>query len=407
MKHIFFGVAGCLLSIAVYAQTANDPETVTRKVADYVIGHTSFRLINGKTNETYTSVKGLPLSADIKAESPFCKWEYPNGVLTVGMMQTSVVLQDKKYADYCLRNFDFIFSNLDYFGQLYQKGEKAEWGPFFGMANLDACGAMSAGLSDVNELAGKKVYKDYLERAAAYISTGQVRLPDGTLCRPIPRNRTLWADDLYMSVPFLARMGKRTGNKRYFDDAIHQVEQFNKYLYDPATGLFFHCYYDSVGLNGVARWGRCNGWIAMAQVELLNNLPADHPKRKELIDLLLRQIVGFARYQDLTGLWRQVLDRPDSYLETSATAMFVYAVARAVNEGWIPKNYLSIARDGWEGLCTKITQEGQVEEVCIGTGINDNIRFYLTRPRRLNDTHALGAVLLAGTEMVRAAGKKL
>jgi unsaturated rhamnogalacturonyl hydrolase len=212
---------------------------------------------------------------------------------------------------------------------------------------------------------------------------------------------TLWADDLYMSVPFLARMGKITGDNKYFDDAILQVENFNKYLYDAGTGLYLHCYYTDVARQGVAHWGRCNGWLAMAQVELLNLLPANHPKRKHLLDLLTRQIAGFARYQDVSGLWHQVLDKNDSYLETSATAMFTYAVAKAVNEGWIAKTYISIAKDGWEGIASKIDAEGRISDICIGTGTSEAIRFYYNRPRPLNDTHGIGPVLLASSEMIR------
>ncbi len=135
------------------------------------------------------------------------------------------------------------------------------------------------------------------------------------------------------------------------------------------------------------------------------NLPANHPKRQELINLLLRQIVGYSRYQDISGLWHQVLDKPDSYLESSVTAMFTYAVARAVNEGWINKTYLTIAEDGWKGLVSKITADGEIPDVCIGTNIGDNIRFYYDRPKELNDTHAIGAFLLAGSEMIRAEKK--
>jgi rhamnogalacturonyl hydrolase YesR len=270
------------------------------------------------------------------------------------------------------------------------------------MSNLDACGAMAAGLADVYATDAKKDFRSYLDRAGDYILHKQKRLEDGTLARPNPHNATIWADDLYMSVPFLARMGKITGDNKYFDDAIKQVENFNKHLYDPATGLFFHCWYSDVQMNGVGHWGRSNGWLAVAQTELLNNLPANHPKRQQLINLLLRQIVGYSRYQDTTGLWHQVLDKPDSYLESSVTAMFTYAVAKAVNEGWINKSYLTIAKDGWQGLTTKITADGQIQDVCIGTNIAENIRFYYDRPKQLNDTHALGALLLAGAELIRA-----
>lgn len=391
---------------AAFGQDINT-ENIVRRVADNVIKETSFQFVNAKTNEKYNSTKGLAPSIDLKADSKYNKWAYVNGVLTIGMMQTAGVLGDKKYSDYSLHNFAFIFDNLSYFETPYKaKVGKVEYGSVFNITNLDACGAMSAGLFDVDALAQRKDYKAYLERSAAYILTKQMRLPDGTLARPQPRFGTLWADDMFMSIPFLARMGKLTGDNKYFDDAIKQVENFNKYLYDPATGLFFHNYYSDDQTNGVGHWGRSNGWIAMAQVELLNNLPANHPKRAELIKLLLRQIVGYARYQDQTGLWHQLLDKPDSYLETSVTAMYTYAVARAVNQGWINEKYIAIAREGWKGLASKITADGQLQDVCIGTNMDTDIKFYYTRPTELNDTHGLGALLLAGTEMLKAEKKK-
>jgi len=389
-----------------FGQNANTEEVV-RRVADNIVQNTSFKFINANTKEKYDSTKGLASSADIKADSKYNKWAYVNGVLSIGMMQTADVLNDKKYSSYSQHNFAFIFDNLNYFETLQKaKTPKVEYGSVFNITNLDACGAMSAGLFDVNTLAQRKDYQAYLERSAAYILTKQMRLPDGTFARPQPRFGTLWADDMFMSIPFLARMGKLTGDNKYFDDAIKQVENFNKYLYDPATGLFFHNYYSDDQTNGVGHWGRSNGWIAMAQVELLNNLPANYPKRPELIKLLLRQIVGYSRYQDQTGLWHQLLDKPDSYLETSVTAMYTYAVARAVNQGWINEKYLAIAREGWKGLTSKITADGQLQDVCIGTNMDTDIKFYYTRPTELNDTHGLGALLLAGTEMLKAERKK-
>jgi rhamnogalacturonyl hydrolase YesR len=145
--------------------------------------------------------------------------------------------------------------------------------------------------------------------------------------------------------------------------------------------------------------------VALAQVELLNNLPPHHPKRPELIRLLQRQIIGFSRYQDIDGMWHQLIDKPDSYAEASVTSMFVYAVAKAVNEGWINKRFISIAQNGWEALAKKVTADGQVEDICIGTSVEEDIRYYYTRPKETNDTHGLGAFLMAGAEMVRAKDK--
>lgn len=376
---------------------------VIKSVADNILKNTSFKFVNTQTNETFETTKNLPYSANIRVESPYNNWHYWNGVLSVGMIQLGQILNEPKYIEYTQRNYDFIFSNLDYFKRQFdEKVKGSSFNLFFNLGKLDDCGAMAAGLADVYQFANKKEYRDYLEKAANYILTKQEKLDDQTLCRPDPHKFTIWADDLYMSIPFLARMGKLTGDAKYYDFSIKQVENFAKYLYNPSNSLYFHCWYSDVEMNGVAHWGRCNGWVMMATTELLNILPENHPKRADVIKLLLRQIVGVSRYQDLSGLWHQVLDKPDSYLESSCTAMFVYSIANAVNKGWIDKKYMTIAKNGWQGLLTKIQPDGQVQDICIGTGIAEDIKFYYTRPVKLNDIHGLGAVLLAGLEIIKA-----
>ncbi len=395
-----------LVSASAIGQTKPTPEEIVRKVADNIIQSTSFQFVNNTTKETFVSTKGKDTTNNVKAESKFNKWQYVNGVLTVGMMRLGSILNDPKYSDYSRKNFNFIFDNLDYFKRIYDGGtQSVEYRPVFRIGSLDDCGSMSAGLLDVYAFDKRPDYMAYLERVADHIMNKQVKFPDGTLARNSPRKMTLWADDLYMSVPYLARMGKLTGDNKYFDFAIKQVESFNKYIYDSIAGLYHHAYYNDENMNGVAHWGRCNGWVALAQAELLNNLPANHPKRAELIRLLQRQIIGFSRYQDPGGMWHQVIDRPDSYLESSGTAMFAYAIAKAVNEGWINKRFITVAQNGWDALAKKITSDGQVPDICIGTSIEEDIRYYYTRPKETNDTHGLGAFLMAGAEMVRAKDK--
>lgn len=401
MKSLFFPLL--FLSTTLFAQT--NPEEIVRLVADNIIRTTSFQFVNTKTGEKFASTKGKDTTNDVKAESKFNKWQYVNGVLTVGMLRIAKALNDPKYSDYSRKNFNFIFDNLDYFKKLFDGGANSEYRPVFNIRSLDDCGSMAAGLLDVYAFDKRKDYLDYLNRVGDYIINKQVKFDDGTLARNSPRKMTLWADDLYMSVPYLARMGKLTGNNKYFDFAIQQVEQFNKYIFDPTTGLYFHTYFNDENMNGVARWGRCNGWVALAQVELLNNLPSNHPKRAELTRLLLRQIVGFSRYQDTSGMWHQLLDKPESYLESSVTAMYVYTVAKAVNEGWINKRFITIAQRGWDALAKKITADGQVPDICIGTSVEEDISYYFNRPKETNDTHGLGAFLIAGAEMIKAKDK--
>lgn len=403
-----FAIVFLLFSSNLFAQSADHIRQVVDQVADQIIQSTSYGFVNKKTGEQYASVQGIPDTANIKSENRYTTWYYPYGVLATGMVHAGEIFHEQKLISYASHNYQFIFNNLDYFKRKYEKGErKVEYSGLFRMKYLDDCGALGSGLADVymadSNTVDKNKFRNYIYRAGRYIlNGGEATLSDGTFCRPRPRKMTIWGDDLYMGVSLLARMGKITHQKKYFDEAIKQVINFNKYLYDDRTGLFFHCWYSDIKMNGVAHWGRANGWIMFAQVALLNNLPENYPGRKELIHLLLRQIVGISRYQDSSGLWHQLLDKPASFLETSCTAMFVYSIARAVNEGWIPKAYLKVAEKGWQGLETKITGQGTVENVCIGTNVSPYIAYYYNRPHPTDDPHALGPVLLAGSELYRA-----
>jgi unsaturated rhamnogalacturonyl hydrolase len=139
----------------------------------------------------------------------------------------------------------------------------------------------------------------------------------------------------------------------------------------------------------------------MAMVELLDVLPADHPGRPAILAQLRAHAAGLARLQSATGLWHQLLDRPDSYLETSATAIYAYALARAVNRGWLDSRvYAPVVMLAWAGVSTKVTAAGEVEDVCVGTGMGFDPAFYYFRPRHVSAAHGYGPVLLAGAEVI-------
>jgi unsaturated rhamnogalacturonyl hydrolase len=204
-----------------------------------------------------------------------------------------------------------------------------------------------------------------------------------------------------MGLSFLTRMGELTGESRYFDDAARQVINFHKYLFDEKVGLMHHCWYSDNQRPGIAYWGRANGWTLLAQIDLLDRLPNNHPQRDTLVTLLQRHIKGIARYQSSEGLWHQLLDKPDSFLETSCSAMFTYVTARAVNKGYIDASFIPVARQGWRGVVSKIHPDGQIEGICTGTGVSEDLQFYYQRPTPLNDIHGIGAILLAGCEVLR------
>ncbi len=400
MKKYLLIIAVFVFSICYGKLSAQNDYEVIQKVANNIIENTSYKVVNKKTKELFDDSKNLPLSPDYKIESPYNQWSYWNGVLAIAMVRLSEVTGNNEYQKYAIKNYRFIYDNLEYFQKQYEADYKwTSFYQYFRLSLLDDCGAMAAGLCDVWGHDKDNRYMPYLERAANYIMNEEKRIEDGTFVRDFPREMTLWADDLYMSVPFLARMYRIKGDSKYLETAITQVKNFRKYLYNENNGLYYHCWYSDNQQNGVAHWGRCNGWVMMANVELLKLMPDNHPDKKEVLEILEEQIIGISRHQDYTGMWHQVINRADSYLESSATAMFVYGIATAVNNGWIASSYASIAQNGWAGLSEKIIETGEVEDICVGTGIRDNISFYYDRPVKLNDIHGLGAVILAGSEM--------
>lgn len=397
-----------LLSFLLFSQVLcgqETDETIIRKIAGYILENTESGFVNAKNGDMYKSTPEIPPDAEVTLLNTLSEWQYANGVLNIAMVDLADFLGEEKYFDYAARQIAFGMDNYRFFQERLKSDQPGSTYPFWQlwtMSELDDCGAMGAGMIEICRKIRRDDYLGYINKTAKHITAGQERLDDGTLVRVRPHEMTLWADDLYMSVPFLARMGQLSGNRSYFDDAVLQVKNFTKYLWDPLKMLYYHCYYTDLGRNGVAHWGRCNGWMMMAKTQLLNLLPGDHPGREEVRLDLERQILGIAKYQSGDGLWHQLLDKNDSYTETSCTAMFVYAVARAVNQKWIDKRYATIALRGWEGLVAqKITAEGQVRDVCVGTGIQENLAFYYQRPTTLQNKHGLGPVLEAGMEVIR------
>ena len=128
----------------------------------------------------------------------------------------------------------------------------------------------------------------------------------------------------------------------------------------------------------------------------------NHAKRAERIKLLDKQILGAARWQNANGMWNQLLDRPDSYDESSVTAMYVYSIAKAVNNKWVDASYASIARAGWNVLkIQEITEDGRFTNVCVGTGISNDLPFYFNRPVGDNEKHGLGLIIDTAVEVMK------
>jgi unsaturated rhamnogalacturonyl hydrolase len=154
-------------------------------------------------------------------------------------------------------------------------------------------------------------------------------------------------------------------------------------------------------------WARANGWAILTKVELLDVLPVNHPGRPKILELLKAHVRGLASYQSGFGFWHQLLDRNDSYLETSATAIYAYSIAKAINNGWIDGlSYAPMTLLAWNAVSTKINKEGQVEGTCVGTGMGFDPAFYFHRPISPFAAHGYGPVIMAGAEVINLLNNK-
>lgn len=397
-------------TLAAYPQATQPADKIAIAIANRIMSETPYTFVNTKTEQTYTNLKNVPFSMDIKVQNEYNDWHYTNGVLNIALLELADKTKSKKYEDYVFKNMNFVFdeNNLNFFKKQYDQAfseggwraiRKLTWHMIFRAKRLDDNGPMGASLIELQMRKPNKAFLNYINETNDHLMYAEPRLEDGTIARLWPHENTIWADDLFMGVAFLCRMGKMTGNTKYFDDAANQVLNYTKYLWHPEKQIYYHCYHTDTKEHGVAHWSRANGWILMAQADLLTMLPKDHPKRQALIENFKQQVSGVARYQGKNGLWYQVLDKTDSYEEITGTAMFVFGIARGVKEGWIDKDFIYVAEQGLKGMMTKMTDEGDVTAICVGTGIMPSLSFYYNRKTQENAPMGEGPVLRALVEM--------
>lgn len=211
---------------------------------------------------------------------------------------------------------------------------------------------------------GDKKYLLAIERLIKQLQE-QPRTADGLFWHKGIYPNQVWLDGLYMASPFLVAYGNLTKDKSYYEEAVKQLLGAAKHLHDPKTGLYFHAW-DAVKEQAWANkqtgtspnfWGRSIGWWFMALVDVLELLPEDYPRRGELLKLTQELAAVLPRYQDKDGLFWQVLDRPGegkNYQEASVNSMFLYAYAKAVRLGYVPKEDKAMAEKILKGIQEKL-----------------------------------------------------
>jgi len=381
----------------VIPETAN-VKVVLDRVYDFLEHNTASKVINKKDNSEVTNFKKL--GNDIAFEQgAFRLTSYEWGVTYAGMLLTAEATADKNYENYVDKRLQLI---ADLYANTDLKNSKGS--PIHSVIEphaLDDAGALCAAFIKAKKQDLKANIDPVINNLITFISQKQQRLSDGTLARNRPQMNTLWLDDMFMSVPALAQMGAYSGDVKYFDDAVKQVTQFSQRMFNAEKGLYMHGWVEGMVTHPQFHWARANGWAVMTMVELLETLPKNHPGYPKVLAQLQAHIAGLQKYQDGTGFWHQLIDRNDTYLETSATAIYAYSIARAINRGYVDKlAYAPTVLLAWNAVASKVNAKGQVEGTCVGTGMGFDPAFYYYRPINLFAAHGYGPVLLAGAEVI-------
>lgn len=342
------------------------------------------------------------------------RWTYERGVVLNGM---EAVWAQTGNADY----FKYIQHSIDRFvapdGTL-SGGYKAD------VYTLDNLLPGRSVLLLYNVLGSEKYYKAANTLRAQL--NDQPRTASGGFWHKKIYVDQMWLDGLYMGDTFYSRYATAMGETTDFDDIAKQFILMEKSARDPKTGLIYHGWDESrkqkwanpkTGLSPNF-WGRAMGWYGIALVDALDDMPKDHPQRAEMIAILNRFVAAVQKYQDpKSGTWWQILDKANekgNYLESSASCMFVYALAKGVREGYIPASYKAVAEKGFKGIIKEFIAtdpDGQInltKTVSVG-GLGGNpyrdgsYQYYLSEKVVTNDMKGVGAFILAATEVERLA----
>jgi rhamnogalacturonyl hydrolase YesR/catechol 2,3-dioxygenase-like lactoylglutathione lyase family enzyme len=214
--------------------------------------------------------------------------------------------------------------------------------------------------------------------------------PDG-----LTQETRFWIDDMYMETLVQVQAFRATGDAKYLDRSSLEMVAYLDKLQMP-SGLFYHepevKYY----------WGRGNGWVAAGMAELLSSLPEEHPRRARILEGYRKMMKALVESQGADGMWRQLIDRSDSWPETSSTGMFTFAMITGVKHGWLDAaTYGPAARKAWLALAGYVDQNADVTSICTGTNKLDDLDYYLARPRRTGDFHGQAPVLWAASALLR------
>ena len=331
------------------------------------------------------------------------RWNYTNGLVCLSMQRLAEATKDETYWNYAQKYADEMIGD-DGVIQNYK----------FDEYNIDKVNSGKILFALFDRTKNSK-YRKAIELLREQMKTHPRTSEGGFWHKKVYPNQ-MWLDGLYMGSPFLAQYAKTYNEPALFDDVANQITLVARHTYDSATNLFFHAWDESKQQQWANKqtgkslhaWGRAMGWYAMALVDVLDYFPKDHKRYAEILtttDQMAKSIV--AAQEKESGLWYQVLDQPrreGNYLESSASTMFTYFLFKAMNNGYIDKNYQSAATKAYEGILKRFikVENGvtSITDVCAVAGLGGNpyrsgtFEYYISEPKRDNDPKAVGPFIM-------------
>ena len=214
--------------------------------------------------------------------------------------------------------------------------------------------------------------------------------PDG-----ITKEARYWIDDMYMITILQVQAYRATKDKKYLERAALTADAYLKKL-QKENGLFHHAD------DSFFYWSRGNGWFAAGMSELLSELPKNHKYYNDIMGSFKKMMASLLKYQAPSGLWRQLVDVPESWEETSGTGMFAFAMVTGVKKGWLDaKTYGPAARKAWLALVSKLDDKANLKDVCVGTNKGFSVKYYLDRERETGNLHGQAPVLWTASALLR------
>jgi len=379
-----------------------DVKAVLDRVLVFLEKATPTKVINKETKTEITDFSKIDKNSLLE-RGQFRLASYEWGVTYAAMLLAAETTGDVRYSKYVSDRFTFLSKVAPAFRILQKEGiVDPQMRQILHPEALDDAGAVCSAMIKA-QLAGLKYDgRPLIDNYMDYIMNKEYRLPDGIFARNRPQHNTVWLDDMFMAIPAIANMGKLTGDTKYYDEAVKQILLFKQRMWVPEKKLFRHGWVENMQPHPAFHWGRANGWAILTMTEVLDVLPENYKGRDEILKLYQEHVQGLATLQSGEGFWHQLLDKNDSYLETSATAIYTYCIAHGINKGWIDAlAYGPVAMLGWNATSTKVNAEGEVEGTCVGTGMGFDATFYYYRPVHKYAAHGYGPVILAGGEIIR------